>query len=104
MPDNAKKLLAYLITNQDAQAKWAQVQGALSPNVKVDESIYTDVMKRALATVAAADTFAFNYDLATTPPMAEAGLDMFARFMNDPASYKAHLAQTEAAAKEVFKK
>ena len=102
--DNAKKLLAYLITNQDAQGKWAQVQGALSPNVGVDASIYTAVMQRALDTVAAADTFAFNYDLATTPPMAEAGLDMFARFMDDPSAYQAHLEMTEQAAKDVFKK
>jgi len=101
---NAEDLLTFLISDTSAQAKWAQVQGALSPNVAVDESIYTPVMKRALAAVGNADTFAFNYDLATTPPMAEHGLAMFARFMDDPSGYADYLADTEDGAKDVFKK
>ena len=35
--------------------------------------------------------FAFNYDLATPPPVAEVGLSMFAQFMDNPADYKAML-------------
>ena len=76
--------MAYLITNKDASAAWAKGQGALSPNSQVDPSIYNDVMKKASEQVAAAVAFAFNYDLATTPPMAEGGLNMFAQFMDDP--------------------
>ena len=45
---NAEALLAYLVSDVDAQGKWAQVQGALSPNVNVPTSIYTPVMMRAL--------------------------------------------------------
>jgi ABC-type glycerol-3-phosphate transport system substrate-binding protein len=101
-PISAQKLLAYLITNTDAQAIWAVGQGALSPNVNVDPSIYNDVMSRAADTVAAADTFAFNYDLATTPPMAEGGLDLFAKFMNDPAGFQGYLEETQAVADQVF--
>lgn len=101
---NADKLLAFLVSDQKAQAKWSQVQGALSPNVKVDESIYTPVMKRALETVANAEAFAFNYDLATTPPMAEIGLSMFARFMDDPSGYEAYLQEVEEGAQDVFEK
>lgn len=59
-------------------------------------------MKRALEQVDAADVFAFNYDLATPPPVAEAGLSMFARFMDDPASYEAILAEADSAAKDAF--
>jgi len=59
-------------------------------------------MSRAADTVAAADTFAFNYDLATTPPMAEGGLDLFAKFMNDPAGYQTYLEETQAVADQVF--
>lgn len=99
---NAEKLLAFLVSNQDAQAKWSQVQGALSPNVNVDESIYTPVMKRALAAVKNAEAFAFNYDLATTPPMAEIGLSMFSRFMDDPSGYEAYLEEVEEGARDVF--
>jgi len=101
-PVSAQKLLVYLLTDTEAQAIWAVGQGALSPNVKVDPSIYNDVMSRAADTVAAADTFAFNYDLATTPPMAEGGLDLFAKFMNDPAGYQTYLEETQAVADQVF--
>ena len=99
---NAEKLLAFLVSDTEAQAKWAQVQGALSPNVNVDESAYTPVMQRALAAINNADAFAFNYDLATTPPMAEIGLSMFARFMDDPSGYADYLAETEEGARDVF--
>lgn len=100
----ARQLMLYLITNTDAQKIWAQSQGALSPNVNVDPSIYNVVMQKASETVAAAEAFAFNYDLATTPPMAEGGLNMFAQFMNDPSRYAEYLAQTEQVAIEVFGK
>ena len=99
---NAEELLAFLVSDEESQGIWAQAQGALSPNVGVDESIYTSVMTRALAAVGNADTFAFNYDLATPPPVAEVGLSMFARFMDDPSGYEAILADAEAAAKDAF--
>lgn len=101
-PNAAQDLLLYLITDTEAQATWALGQGALSPNSKVDPELYTPVMQRALQAVDAADTFTFNYDLATTPPMAEGGLNMFAQFMNDPAGYMQYLEQTQAVADEVF--
>ncbi len=103
-PGPAKELLAYLITDTEAQATWALGQGALAPNVNVDPGLYTPVMQKALEAVNAADTFAFNYDLATTPPMAEGGLDMFAQFMFDPGGYEDYLQQTEDVAVEVFGK
>ena len=99
---NAEALVAFLASDSASQAKWAQAQGALSPNVNVDESTYTSVMLRALEAVGNADTFAFNYDLATTPPAAEYGLDMFARFMDNPANYGQYLADTEAGVRTVF--
>ena len=99
---NAEALVSFLASDAEAQAKWAQIQGALSANVDVDASTYTSVMQRALAAVGNADTFAFNYDLATTPPAAEFGLDLFSRFMDSPADYMQHLADTEKGVREVF--
>jgi multiple sugar transport system substrate-binding protein/raffinose/stachyose/melibiose transport system substrate-binding protein len=61
-------------------------------------------MLKAAKTVADAPVFAFNYDLATTPPMAEGGLNMFAQFMDKPADYASYLEQAEGVAKDVFKK
>ena len=101
-PNAAKNLLRFLITDTESQGNWALGQGALSPNVKVDPGIYNVVMQGALKAVEEADTFAFNYDLATTPPMAEGGLNMFAQFMNDPSGYMDYLEQTQAVADEVF--
>ena len=86
------------------QANWAKVQGALSPNVNVGEASYTPVQQKALGYVTAAATFAFNYDLATPPPVAEVGLNMFAKFLNDPSKIDGLLTETQAAAADAFKK
>jgi multiple sugar transport system substrate-binding protein/raffinose/stachyose/melibiose transport system substrate-binding protein len=99
----AEQMLMYLLDPQ-VQADWAQAQGALAPSMKVDPAIYNVVMAKANEQVAGAEVFAFNYDLATTPPMAEGGLNMFAQFMNDPAGFADYLAATEAVAAEVFQK
>ena len=103
-PEGAKKLLAFLLTDTASQAAWAKAQGALSPNEKVDPSGYSPVMRRALGVVSSAKAFAFNYDLATTPPAAEVGLSMFAEFMNNPADYPQQLARAQTQVAEIFKK
>ncbi|MCP4382298.1 MAG: extracellular solute-binding protein [Hyphomicrobiales bacterium] len=102
-PEAARKLLAWLVSDPAVQAKWAQVQGALSPNVNVDVSTYTPVMSRALDAVNGADAFAFNYDLATPPPVAEVGLNMFAEFMNDSSDIDALMDRTQKGAEDAFK-
>ncbi len=98
----AEKLLSFLVSDPDVQAKWAGIQGALSANVNVDPSNYTVVMQHALEVINDADAFAFNYDLATPPPVAEVGLSMFSQFMDNPADYKAMLEQTQAGAADAF--
>ena len=103
-PESARKLLAFLIQDTGSQAAWAKAQGALSPNTRVDPSGYSPVMRQALAVVQNAKAFAFNYDLATTPPAAEVGLSMFAEFMNDPSGYPALLKKTQDQVAAVFKK
>ena len=80
----AEAFLSFMMSNADVQASWTGAYGALSANVNVDPANYSDVMQRVSATVAAADVFAFNYDLATPPPVAEVGLSMFSEFMDDP--------------------
>lgn len=99
----AEGFLALIIEDKDLQANWANVQGALSPNVGVDTSIYTPVQKKALDIVNAAPNYAFNYDLATPPPVAEVGLNMFAKFMNDSSNIDALMAETQAGAADAFK-
>lgn len=99
----AEELVTFLVADKDVQGNWAQIQGALSANVNVDPAIYTPVMKKALDTIKAAQAFAFNYDLATPPPVAEVGLSMFAKFMDDPSGYEGLLQESQTAAAEAFK-
>ena len=100
--EGAKKFLSFMISNVDVQTDWTLKQGAISGNVNVDSSNYNDVIKRAIDTIAAAETFAFNYDLATPPPVAEIGLSMFQEFMDDPSKVDAILAQVAIDAASAF--
>jgi multiple sugar transport system substrate-binding protein/raffinose/stachyose/melibiose transport system substrate-binding protein len=100
--EGAMKLLLHML-KPESQATWALGQGALAAVNNVDASIYSPVMKMASDYLAAVQ-FLSGYDLSTTPPMAEGGLNMFAQFMNDPSGYKGYLDATEDVAKQVFKK
>jgi multiple sugar transport system substrate-binding protein/raffinose/stachyose/melibiose transport system substrate-binding protein len=102
-PNAARQFLSFLAT-PEPQVIWTLGQGALPPNIKVDSTIYDPLIRRVLQDVAEADTFAFNYDLATTPPMAEAGLNAFSEFMTQPDDYMNILQKTERSRLEVFKK
>lgn len=84
----AEQLIEFLLTDEASQRQWASAQGALSPNVKVPADIYNPVVKKAVAEVEAAQTFVFNYDLSTSPPVAEQGLMMFGKFLNQPENYR----------------
>ncbi len=103
-PDAAQAFLKLIITNEPLQANWAKAQGALSPNVNVGQASYTPVQQKALGYVTAAATYAFNYDLATPPPVAEVGLNMFAKFLSDSSNIDGLLTETQAAAADAFKK
>ena len=59
-------------------------------------------MAKALVEVGKADSYSFNYDLATPPPVAEVGLDMFQAFMDDPSSYADLQASAQADATAAF--
>ncbi|MFY0620138.1 MAG: extracellular solute-binding protein [Pelagimonas sp.] len=98
----AEAFLEYMVSNPEVQASWSGAQGALSANVNVDPTSYNDVMLKAFNTVADSEVFAFNYDLATPPPVAEVGLSMFARFMDDPSKVDEILSQAAGDASAAF--
>ncbi|MDL2403733.1 ABC transporter substrate-binding protein [Rhizobium mayense] len=100
--EGAEKFLAFMMTNADVQANWAKAQGALSANVNVDPKTYNVVMQKAAKTVSDAPAFAFNYDLATPPPVAEVGLSMFSRFIDDPSKLEDVLKAVAPEAKKAF--
>lgn len=98
----AEELLAFLVTDQAVQETWVKTQGVLSPNSKLDPAVYSPILKKALKITQQADVFAFNYDLATTPPMAEAGLQLFVNFLNQPGQLVRYLEQTEQISRRIF--
>ena len=95
----AKAFLVYL-TDPEVQLAFAEGGGHLAPSLLADASSYDAVKARIAAEVAADPVFAFNYDLATPPPVAEVGLNAFSEFMANPDGYLEMLArvQEEAAA------
>jgi ABC-type glycerol-3-phosphate transport system substrate-binding protein len=99
--EGAMQLLAFL-AQADVQTAWAVGQGALAPNVDADTSQFNAVIQKALEVVNAADTFNFNYDLATPPAPSEVGLDMFQRFLADPSDITGLLEQTQTAIEVAF--
>jgi multiple sugar transport system substrate-binding protein/raffinose/stachyose/melibiose transport system substrate-binding protein len=102
-PSGAKKFLSFMMSDPEVQAQWTEAQGALSANTKVDPTKYNSVMQRALKTVAKAEVYAFNYDLATPPPVAEVGLSMFTEFMDNPDNYVSILRNAQKNASREFK-
>ncbi len=105
--DNVKAamdLVSFLVSDAQTSGEWAKAFGAISPNVHVDPNEYTSVMQKAVKTIKNADTYAFNYDLATPPPVAEYGLAMFARFMDNASGYDKYLADVQKGVKDEFNK
>lgn len=99
--DAAKAFLVHL-TDPEIQLAFAEGAGNLAPSLMVDTSNYNDVVARIAAEIAADPVFAFNYDLATTPPVAEVGLNAFSEFMANPGDYEAMLARVQEDAAAEF--
>ena len=102
--ENAGKLIGFLLTDLDSQRQWALAQGALSPNRQVPRDIYSSVLQKALAEVESAAVFAFSYDLATSPPVAELGLTLFSSFLEDPKHFQRQLERTAELAELLLKR
>ena len=98
-PEVAKAFLVYL-TDPDVQLEYALGNGNIAPNLLADTSQYDVVTAAILEEIAGDDIYAFNYDLATPPPVAEVGLNSFAEFMDNPGGYMEMLerVQEDAAA------
>ena len=102
-PVAARKLVAWLAKDSESQAKWIEVNGALSADPQLDNAPYSKVHQKAYNAVNQASTYRFSYDLETPPPVAEVGLNMFQKFMDDPSDIDGLLAETQEAAADAFK-
>lgn len=66
------------------QSTFNKTSGSLAPNRGVLDSSYSPLQLRIKDIVAGTRHWAFNYDLATDPAIAERGLDLFIAFMKGP--------------------
>lgn len=99
-PEGAQEVIKHMITVESQEA-WAQGQGALAVANGVDPSIYNSVMAKA-AEHFGEIMFLSGYDLSTVPEMADVGLNMFARFMDDPSGYMDYLEQAQVVNEEAY--
>jgi ABC-type glycerol-3-phosphate transport system substrate-binding protein len=99
-PEGAKDLMAFF-ARPDVQAKWAKGQGALPVNVNA-ETPDNPTLVKALALAGAAETYNFNYDLATPPAPSLVGLDMFQKFMHDPGDIQGLMEETQSLIEKEF--
>ena len=99
-PEGAKEVLAFFAT-PEVQAKWAAGQGALPVNVNA-ETPDNPTLVKALELAGAAETYNFNYDLATPPAPSEVGLDMFQKFMHDSSDIPGLMEETQSGVETAF--
>lgn len=99
--DAAKAFLVHL-TNPDIQLQFALGAGNLAPSTAVDPGNYNDVVTRILGEIASDPDFAFNFDLATLPAVAQIGLNSFQEFMANPGDYEGILERVQEAAAAEF--
>ena len=85
----------------EVQAKWAAGQGALPVNVNA-ETPDNPTLVKALELAGAAETYNFNYDLATPPAPSEVGLDMFQKFMHDSSDIPGLMEETQSGVETAF--
>lgn len=97
----AENALIYLASVEVQQAI-SMGSGALAPNIMVPESFYSDIQLRVRHEIDNSQYFAFNYDLATPPDVAQLGLNAFSEFLAFPNEYPAIQQQLAADAKHAF--
>lgn len=93
--EGGKEFLAF-IGSQEMQQKAFDELGRLPTRTDVDVSGAAPLTQKGIELIQTADYVAQFYDRDTTAPMAEAGLNGFARFWSDPSSIDQILADLEA--------
>lgn len=93
--EGGKKFLAFLGSKEVQQMAFDEL-GRLPTRTDVDISKAAPDTQKGIALIQAADYVAQFYDRDTTAPMAEAGLNAFPKFWDDPSSIDQILADLEA--------
>jgi ABC-type glycerol-3-phosphate transport system substrate-binding protein len=93
--DGGKKFLAFLGSKEVQQMAFEEL-GRLPTRTDVDISQAKPPTQKGIALIQGADYVAQFYDRDTTPAMAEAGMEGFSRFWDDPSQIDQILADLEA--------
>ena len=57
------------------------------PSITPSETFYSDIQRRVRREIDSSTHFAFNYDLATPPHVAQLGLNAFSEFLAFPGEF-----------------
>lgn len=97
----AEQFLAYL-GSQEVEQKAFDELGRLPTRIDVDISKALPATQKGIKLIQSADFIAQFYDRDTTPPMAEAGMDGFMKFWDDPSQLDKILEEMEAARQRIL--
>jgi multiple sugar transport system substrate-binding protein/raffinose/stachyose/melibiose transport system substrate-binding protein len=97
----AKEFLAYLASKEVQQKSFDEL-GRLPTRTDVDISKATPATQKGIKLIQSADFIAQFYDRDTTPPMAEAGMDGFMKFWDNPSQLDQILEELEAARQRIL--
>lgn len=86
-PEAVNSVLAFF-ARPGPQMEMSTGSGALAPSKAIPLDFYTPLQQRILGDIAKAPHWAFNYDLATPPEVADLGLDCLKLFLKAPESYE----------------
>lgn len=85
----------YQLAMSKTQEAFNANSGAIAPHLLVKDEIYNPIQLQIKDLIKQNKSWAFNYDLATTPIISEGGLDFFVDFLNKPEDYKVLLNELE---------
>ena len=102
-PKGAMNVLSFL-SSKDSHSIMSRGSGALSPLIDADESVYNSIQLSIKRDIESQANWAFNYDLATPPDVAEIGLNLFVEFLTFPDYYKPLLEEADNNISEIFEK
>ncbi|OHD14960.1 MAG: hypothetical protein A2086_14010 [Spirochaetes bacterium GWD1_27_9] len=97
--EGAKEVI-YHFSKTESQMLISKYIGNIAPNINVPESFYGEFQKNTVNIIKNTPNWAFNYDLATSPEIAEIGLNAFAEFIEFPELYKTILENIDKKIKE----
>lgn len=99
----SEKAMSYL-SSVEPQKAMSKGSGALSPNIKIKNTFYTDLQQRIIKVINDSPNWSFNYDLASPPEVSEVGLKAFAEFLEFPDTFEAILENVEKEIKNTSSK